>query len=513
MVHQEQKRAYKINICFGLVFERMPFEKTDDYTYSLALAFDNRFVLEEPLLISNDNDFKKFLSICKLNNQYDFMSNFESDNPDTKTKIIGVFQMMIKIFHTNNPIGSNIVLPDILNNPKLVYTAFNTMTKEDDNMCFWRCLAKHLNKKVVNKRLVKIAKDLFKQYYQKSSKDYEGVNVTEFNDIEKFFNVQIRYYDLKVIHNENKPYIEATKMRSANTKDVLTLGMYETHFIYIHDIHKLCKSYKCDSCGQIFTRHDSMVDHQRNTCGSLHRDEFTDKIKEFTHKVNTMKEILTYCGKDGDISFQYPYFGVYDFESCANNIDERKGTNTIILNKQVPISFSMFSNLPDQEVIHEVNNKANDLIKSLVENMMKMYATSNKLVFYEYYKFIHHFCVNKLKMKYYNTKEPVEATPDNIVFNIAGTYYVLESKLNEGNFKNKNTFKIIKQRNESYIKKIKKWLEFPMIGYNNSFYDINICKDYGFIDSFQALSSLKMGQRYKTLSNGKICILDQIQYC
>ena len=104
MIHQEQKHAYKINISFGLIFERMPFEKGDDenYFYSLALAYDNRYILEEPLLISNDGDFKKLMSFCKLNNQYDFMSNFESDNPDTKTKVIGVFQMMVKIFHTRH---------------------------------------------------------------------------------------------------------------------------------------------------------------------------------------------------------------------------------------------------------------------------------------------------------------------------------------------------------------------------------------------------------------------------
>ena len=204
---------------------------------------------------------------------------------------------------------------------------------------------------------------------------------------------------------------------------------------------------------------------------------------------------------------------VFMISNQSNDIDERKGTNTIILNKQVPISFSMFSNLPEQNVIQEVNDKTKYLINTLVENMSKMYTISNRLVFYEYYKYIHYFCVNKLKMKYYNTKDPIDATSDNIVFNINGTYYFLESKLKEDTFKNKNTYKVIKQRNESYIRKLKKWLEFPMIGYNNSFYDINICKDYGFMDCFQAVSSLKMGQKYKTLSNGKICILDQIQYC
>ena len=105
--------------------------------------------------------------------------------------------------------------------------------------------------------------------------------------------------------NKDKPYIEATKMRSANDKNALTLGMYENHFIYIHDIHKLCKSYKCDKCNQIFTRHDSMIDHQRNTCGSLHSEVFTNKIEEFKHKENIMKEILKYC-YNKKVSFQCP---------------------------------------------------------------------------------------------------------------------------------------------------------------------------------------------------------------
>ena len=43
-------------------------------------------------------------------------------------------------------------------------------------------------------------------------------------------------------------------------------------------------------------------------------------------------------------------------------------------------------------------------------------------------------------MKYYNTKDPIDTTSDNIVFNINGTYYVLESNLKEDTFKNKKSF-------------------------------------------------------------------------
>ena len=63
------------------------------------------------------------------------------------------------------------------------------------------------------------------------------------------------------------------------------------------------------------------------------------------------------------------------------------------------------------------------------------------------------------------------------------------------------------------INKVKKWLQFPIIGFNNSFYDINICKEFDFMKYFNPLSAIKQGTRYKTLSNKDIVILDQMQYC
>ena len=52
-----------------------------------------------------------------------------------------------------------------------------------------------------------------------------------------------------------------------------------------------------------------------------------------------------------------------------------------------------------------------------------------------------------------------------------------------------------------------------MLGFNNLFYDINICKDFDFMNMFNPTGAIKQGTRYKTLSNKNICILDQMQYC
>jgi len=121
-------------------------------------------------------------------------------------------------------------------------------------------------------------------------------------------------------------------------KNVLKLGLYDNHFVYIKDIHKLCNKYRCDKCNQVFTRCDNLITHQKNTCTDLYQDKFPENVKEFTHDKNIMKEILEFSKSKN--SFMYPYFAVYDFESIAKNEDKRKGKNTIILNKQIPISFS-----------------------------------------------------------------------------------------------------------------------------------------------------------------------------
>ena len=82
-----------------------------------------------------------------------------------------------------------------------------------------------------------------------------------------------------------------------------------------------------------------------------------------------MKKILEFCSVEKP--FVYPFFGVYDFESLAKDMDQRKGLNTILLNKQIPISFSIGSNM-DNNIIHVVNNDTNELIKTLVTHMFEM---------------------------------------------------------------------------------------------------------------------------------------------
>ena len=356
-------------------------------------------------------------------------------------------------------------------------------------------------------KLIKKSKDLYYKYYENdeiknkysdtktnivSHKLYLGIQIRELEDVEIFFNVSINVYNL-VINDNN---ITAVRERVSNKaeKNKIILGLYENHFVFIKDINKLCQIFRCEKCMKTFTRSDNLLRHQKAECGELYKDMFTYGVEEFTHNDNIMKNILSFSKSKKP--FIYPYFAVYDFESIASDIDTKKGKNTVILNKQIPISFSFGSNT-DDSITHVVNKNTTELIKSLVEYMYKAQLQAHDKIMNEYYDYIKIFCLHKLKLNIVNES----TSEDDLILMKDGKTIIYSCE------SNKQKYKV--QRS---INQIKKWLQFPVIGFNNSFYDINICKDYDFIKSFDPSSAIKQGSRYKSLSNDKICILDQMMY-
>ena len=130
-VCKDQRTAFKINLSFGYVFERIKRDMDDEsfVDYSLRFAHDDKTILEQPMLIANDNDFKKLMH--KINLHDIELFNQSIHIRDTKTKVIGIYQIFIKVYDMKYPIGSNLYLPDIILISKFIYTAMNIITKED----------------------------------------------------------------------------------------------------------------------------------------------------------------------------------------------------------------------------------------------------------------------------------------------------------------------------------------------------------------------------------------------
>jgi len=169
----------------------------------------------------------------------------------------------------------------------------------------------------------------------------------------------------------------------------------------------------------------------------------------------------------------------------------------------VPISYSIGSNLPNQEIIYVVK-KIKELIKSLVENMLTIAENGINKIMNEYSYFIKEYCIRCLGMRKIKDGEKYEIKPEDLVLKSYNKNIILT-------YKCRSNFFLMQAERE--VQKIKKWFPFPMIGFNNSFYDINICKEFDFMNQFKATSAIKQGSRHKTLSNDSIVILDQMAYC
>ena len=506
-VYEAQQYAFKINVSYGFVFEES-MNNGEEYTYRVGHAYDNTKLLGEPLLIRNKKDFEKLINILELLDEAEFASKTIEGGKNSKVKALGIYQLFVKIYLLKDPIGAQVQLPEKILNSKFVYSALNTITQEDDKLCFWRCLAKYKHPDVRNNKLIKASKDLFYKYYENEEvkakykdskilitthKKYLGLDLSEIENIEIFFDISINIYGLQI--NNNEILAEKIHINGDNKKEKMTIGQYENHFVFIKEnIDNLCKVFRCEQCLKSFVEHRNLIKHQKSECGELYKDVFANDIEEFTHDDNIMKKILKFSKSKK--SFVYPYFAVYDFESIAKDIDKKKGKNTVILNKQVPISFSFGTNF-ESNIIHEVNTDTRELINKLVCCMYKAQEEASKKIMSEYYEYIKFYCLYKLKMIITETTE----TDADLVL------YKNDKKILFTFTDDKKKF-----YSQKDLSKIKKWLQFPIVGFNNSFYDINISKDYDFIKEFNPTFAIKQGTRYKALSNDKICILDMMMY-
>ena len=119
-IYDAQQFAFKINVSYGYVFE---VEADQEYFYRLGHGYDDKRLLDEPMLIRNRRDFDKLIEKLELRNENDFISKVvDRYEQDTKTKAIGIYQLFVKVYLLNDPIGAQIKIPDVLLNSKTVYT-------------------------------------------------------------------------------------------------------------------------------------------------------------------------------------------------------------------------------------------------------------------------------------------------------------------------------------------------------------------------------------------------------
>ena len=114
------------------------------------------------------------------------ISKLTHEFPDTKTRLIGIYSMGVKVTRLDFPIGSKTKLPDYIKKSPYIISLDNI----ENNLCFWGCIA--LAGGARRDRYLTKARQLFIEYYKmKQSDKYKGFDYV--NELESYENFNTKY--------------------------------------------------------------------------------------------------------------------------------------------------------------------------------------------------------------------------------------------------------------------------------------------------------------------------------
>lgn len=276
-VYKSNSHAFKINISFGFVFERPtgaghsiedainnPTDRFREITEAIVHEPSNNYYLNKTHAIRNANDMENLI-LSKFSDD-DIREKLEKEALDTKTRLIGIFSMGIKITLLDYAIGSKLQLPKYIKDSHSIIS----LDDVENNMCFWACIAVMLGAK--RDSYVKLMKQLFTQTYGHSNyKSYFGFDYN--SELEKF--EEKFQYAINIVNFKGEDKIEYIRKSDYNAiRTPKYLNFYENHFSYITNFEKLGKIFTCSECGYKARR---PIEINRHSCNNTTKDYFVSE--------------------------------------------------------------------------------------------------------------------------------------------------------------------------------------------------------------------------------------------
>ena len=171
---------------------------------------------------------------------------------------------------TTYPIGKPPHLPDyIKNNCHIIGLENNKKNNAycyKDSLCFFRCLAIREYKHTYHNCNQK-AKKLFQDYcwhFQVKLRDFEGVELDEFPELEKYYELQLLAMFLK--ENGTAKTIYFSQVSFPNK---IYMNMYQNHRSLIENIQMYSKQYICNRCDKVSMKMSNHLHHQSKCDGTV----------------------------------------------------------------------------------------------------------------------------------------------------------------------------------------------------------------------------------------------------
>ena len=445
LLFDQQTTAFKVNVSFGFVLREKENDRLRYYHSSNNCC--GRY-LEEPALITNRDDFDRFLARIQ---ESDILQWAVAQRPNSDW----ICEMVTNatFFHNridDHPIGCvGINLPDYVKNNKAIVGLEKDRyhkTTYNDNLCLFRCLALHLGRE---------AAALYAEYTDTPVHDFAGVTLDDLSKIEATFDVNVCVYKLVPTGNE-KTKAEIVRRSLCSYAQTIYLNLYETHFSYIKDINTYCHSWRCRNCETSLWKCPYDLHRHERTCTEGIKRVYKGGVYHPTPSIFqrlddegiTVPEALRF----------YPFRATFDFE-CFFDRDNVPADSDKVhwIARHVPLSVSLASNVPGLEPA-QCYVTDGDSDKLVADMMSHLHAVSDAA--FESLKPSYESVLDKLKM----LKEEWDSAEEECG---------LEEAENEDEVAGKNRTNPFKK----LLDQLFSWLQqLPVIGFNSGKYDLNMIK-------------------------------------
>ena len=219
------------------------------------------------------------------------------------------------------------------------------------------------------------AKELFDQYcehFQVKPKDFKGVELTDFPQLEKYYETQLFAMFLKEDDSAKTFYLSQALFPTK-----MYMNVHENQLSLITDHKMYAKQYICNRCQKLFARMENLNKHEPKCNGTV-KYAYPGGVNK--NKLSVFEE-LEEMGVCVEVKYKYEkWFACYDFEACqwdfhegidqVEEIESEEGTSC---NKvHVPVWFSVGCNLEGMEMCHVSSKDPEELTAKLIGTLFEM---------------------------------------------------------------------------------------------------------------------------------------------
>ena len=197
-------------------------------------------------------------------------------------------------------------------------------------------------------------------------KDFKGVELTDFPQLEKYFEVQLFAMFLKEDGSAKTLVLSQSSFPSK-----IYLNVFQNHLSLITNHKMYSKQYICNRCDKVFAEMRNLNKHQSKCDGTV---EYAYPGGVYKNKLSVLEELEKMGVVVHEEGKYEKWFACYDFEAYQRDfregfdqveeLDSEEGTSWSKVH--VPVSFSVGCNLEGVETVHVSSKDPEELTAKLV---------------------------------------------------------------------------------------------------------------------------------------------------